>query len=169
MNQGRNALVHLVTGATGAGKTTYALELERELAAVRFSIDDWMTKLFWMDSPKPIQYDWTIQRIRRCEDQIADTMRRLGSLGVLSILDLGFTRADHRAKFATIAEEAGLLVRLHHIQVSPDERWSRVIGRNAERGATYQMDVNREMFDFMESIWEAPQPEEMSALNGVVV
>ena len=40
-------LIHLICGSTGAGKTTYALELAERIGAVRFSIDEWMTALFW--------------------------------------------------------------------------------------------------------------------------
>ena len=44
-------LIHLIWGSTGAAKTTYALQLAPELGAIRFSIDEWMAALFWMDSP----------------------------------------------------------------------------------------------------------------------
>ncbi len=42
--------VHLIAGSTGAGKTTYARALAEQVGGVRFSIDEWMTALFWMDS-----------------------------------------------------------------------------------------------------------------------
>jgi len=42
---------HFICGSTGAGKTTYALKLSDEIGAVRFSIDEWMAALFWMDTP----------------------------------------------------------------------------------------------------------------------
>jgi len=49
----------LVTGGTGAGKTTYSQKLCKEIGALRFSIDDWMTGLFWMDAPEGgATFDW---------------------------------------------------------------------------------------------------------------
>jgi hypothetical protein len=41
--------------------------------------------------------------------------------------------------------------------------------RNAEKGKTYQLefDVTREMFDFVESLWEPPTDAEMLTYNGV--
>ena len=63
-------LIHLICGSTGAGKTTYAVRLSAELGAIRFSIDEWMASLFWMDSPQPIEPDWTMQRLERCHDRI---------------------------------------------------------------------------------------------------
>lgn len=160
-------LFHLVCGSTGAGKTTYALALTERIGGVHFSIDDWMARLFWADSPQPIRFDWTIERVNRCEAQIVDMALKLAARGVASVLDLGFTRADHRAKFYAIAEGAGVGAQLHFVDVPANDRWARVTKRNAEKGETYRLDVTREMFDFMEGIWEPPTAGEMAARDGV--
>jgi tRNA uridine 5-carbamoylmethylation protein Kti12 len=39
------ATAHLIHGFLGAGKTTFARQLERELRAIRFSQDEWMANL----------------------------------------------------------------------------------------------------------------------------
>jgi predicted kinase len=161
------ATFHLVTGSTGAGKTTYARALADEIGAVRFSIDEWMTTLFWKDSPQPIQYEWTIERVNRCETQIIAVASELARRGVSAVLDLGFTRADHRGKFYEAAAQAGAAAQLHLVDVDAEERWRRVGRRNTEKGETYSLQVTREMFDFMESIWEPPTTEEMRARAGV--
>jgi len=46
--------VHLLCGLPGAGKTAYAYSLEAELPAVRFSLDEWMLRLYpWSyDDPR---------------------------------------------------------------------------------------------------------------------
>ena len=44
-------MIYLICGSTGAGKTTYAIQLTAKVGAVRFSIDEWMKALFWMDAP----------------------------------------------------------------------------------------------------------------------
>jgi predicted kinase len=162
-------LLHLICGATGAGKTTYSLALAERIGGVHFSIDDWMVRLFWPDSPQPIRFDWTIERLNRCEAQIADLVVKLARRGVPSVLDLGFSRAEHRAKFAAVAAKAGAGVQLHFVDWLADERWRRVARRNAEKGETFRLEVTREMFDFMESIWEPPTLEEMAAMDGLVV
>ena len=158
--------VHLITGSTGAGKTSYAIELATRIGGVRFSIDDWMTTLFWMDSPEPIEFEWTMARIARCEAQIRQQVAALAAVGIPSILDLGFTRADHRAAFAAFAASINADVKLHWLDIAPDERWSRVQRRNAEKGTTFAMNVDRAMFDFMEDQWQAPNSEEMKTYNG---
>lgn len=163
------AEVILVTGSTGAGKTSYALDLAKRIGGVRFSIDDWMTTLFWMDSPQPIEFDWAMARIGRCEAQILAQVAALTALGVPSILDLGFTRADHRTRFAKAATAMGATPSLHWVDVPTEERWRRVQQRNAEKGETFAMTVDRDMFDFMEGQWQPPSEDELSAMNGQII
>jgi predicted kinase len=164
-------MIHLVAGSTGAGKTSYALALAEQAQGVRFSIDEWMAALFWPDSPQPLDAGWTMARLERCHATIWSTARQVAERGVPCILDLGFTTAASRAEFAGWAREAGLAVRLHFLDVPADERWRRVEARNAKKGETHQLGfaVTREMFDFVESLWEPPGPGEMAALDGVHV
>ncbi len=156
----------LIVGCTGAGKTTYARKLADEIGGVRFSIDEWMTALFWADSPQPLQFDWTMERIGRCEAQIFATVRQLATRGVPALLDLGFTKREHRDKFRTLAAEAGLTAAVHFIDLPADERWCRVDRRNKEQGESYAMQVDRQMFDFMEGMWEPPDQTEWEAGGG---
>ena len=156
----------LIVGCTGAGKTTYARQLAEELGGVRFSIDEWMTALFWADSPQPIQFEWTMERVERCEAQIFATAREVAARGLPVLLDLGFTRKEHRDKFRALGAAAGLNVAVHFLDVPADERWERVNRRNNERGETYAMTVDRPMFDFMEGMWEPPAEAEWSSAGG---
>jgi predicted kinase len=45
-------MAFLISGSTGAGKTTYSRKLAKERHALVFSIDEWMKTLFWMDAPQ---------------------------------------------------------------------------------------------------------------------
>jgi predicted kinase len=164
-----SATVYLVTGGTGAGKTSYAIGLAKRVGGVRFSIDDWMTTLFWMDSPQPIEFEWAMARIGRCEAQILDQVAKLAVLKVPSILDLGFTLSDHRARFAAAASEIGATPSLHWVDIPTDERWRRVQQRNSEKGDTFAMNVDRGMFDFMEGQWQPPSDDEINAMDGQVI
>jgi len=160
-------IVHIVAGSTGAGKTTYSMSLAEKEGGIRFSIDEWMGKLFWMDSPQPIQYEWAIERINRCEEMIFSNVRQLAARGISSVLDLGFTKAEHREKFRVLAREHSIAFKLHFLDIPSDVRWQRVIERNTNKGETFVMDVDRGMFDFMESIWEPPTDAELEASAGV--
>ena len=156
----------LVVGCTGAGKTTYARSLADGLGGVRFSIDEWMVTLFGPDQPEPIEFGWMMERVNRCEYQIFSMVRQLADRDVPAVLDLGFTKRKHRDKFRDLAREAGLSAPVHFVDVPADERWYRVNRRNKEQGRTYAMQVDRQMFDFMESLWEPPTQDEWSRDGG---
>ena len=162
----REPLVHLIAGSTGAGKTTYALALAERIGAVRFSIDEWMMALFWMDSPQPLDGAWAIVRVERCYAQIWRVAEQIAGRGVPVVLDLGFTTRAARARFADLAHDAGLKTQLHFVDVPADERWRRVEARNAAADGQLEFAVTREMFDFVEARWEAPDTAEMAAMNG---
>jgi predicted kinase len=160
--------IHLICGSTGAGKTGYALELAAHLCGVRFSIDEWMSALFWMDSPQPLQAEWSLERVDRCAEQIWRTVEQVAHVGVASILDLGFSTADSRAQIYDRARDAGLSAQVHLLDVPIEDRWRRVEMRNAEEAGQLPFAVTREMFDFVETLWEPPTVEEMLAHDGIV-
>jgi len=162
-------LIHLVCGSTGAGKTRYALALSGRIGGVYFSIDQWMAALFWMDSPQPIDASWSIERVERCRAQIWTVARQVASCGVPAVLDLGFTTRESRARFMGLARADSLSAQLHLVDASKDERWRRVQHRNEEAGETRQLGfaITREMFDFVEGLWEPPTEDEMRDCDGV--
>jgi predicted kinase len=157
---------HIICGSTGAGKSTYAKALAEEIAGIHFAIDEWMVALFWKDSPDPIEFDWAMERVNRCEVQIAATAIQCIKRGVPAILDLGFTKVQHRHKFVDIAKDAGFEFVMHYLDVPADVRWSRVQQRNAQKGETFSLEVDRSMFDFVEGMWEPPSEDELATLNG---
>ena len=145
------AHVHMICGSTGAGKTTYALALADDLQAVRFSIDEWMTALFWMDGADPIDPAWAMARVRRCYAQIWSMSVQLLRIGVPAVLDLGFSTAMDRQDFADRAAALGIPVTLHLLDVPPEERWRRVERRNAGKDPSRQLkfQITRAMFDYV--------------------
>ena len=151
---------HVVAGSTGAGKSTFARELAARVGGVRFSIDDWMTRLYWMDSPEKTDFEWAMERIARCEEQIAAGALQLAAIGVDAVLDLGFTLRQHRETWVQRARTAGIAAELHVLDVPAEVRWARVCERNRGESATYSFAVTREMFDFMEARWEIPDDTE---------
>lgn len=160
------AQVILVVGCTGAGKTTYARALADDLGALRFSIDEWMAPLFGPDMPTPIRFDWMMERVKRCEAMIFTIVEQAAARGLPAVLDLGFTKYEHREKFRSLCADAGLSAAVHFIDVPRETRWLRVQARNAEKGETYAMQVDRSMFDFMEDMWEPPRVTEWEQGGG---
>lgn len=163
----RRADIYLVCGATGAGKSTYSDELARSVDGVRFSIDEWMERLHNADKPDELLFEWFYERVQRNCAQMRDVAERLVELNTPAIFDCGLTNRIERDIFVGWAEEHGYSVALHFRDVPEEIRWQRVQKRNAEQAETFQFEVTRDMFDFIESIWEAPSDEEMTRLSGV--
>ncbi len=155
-----DSLLHLVIGSTGAGKSTYSLRLAEELGAVRFVIDEWMQALYGDDCPVDAGHDWYMPRIRRCTRQILNVALQLASRGSSSVLEIGLTQRRARQEFYRQVDQAGLGLRLHVIEAPREVRWQRVQSRNRERGTTFALEVTRDMFDFVETMWEPPDEVE---------
>jgi predicted kinase len=162
-------LIYLICGSTGAGKTTYARKLADELGAVRFSIDEWMAALFWMDTPQPIAAAWAMERVERCNAQIWRTATELASRGIAVVLDLGFSTTEQRGRVVDLAAAQGLSAQLHFLDVPAEERWRRVQERNCAGAEANQLPfaVTRDMFDFVETLFEVPSEDELRANEGV--
>ena len=156
------ATIHIVFGKQGAGKTTYARDLATSENATRFSIDDWMGELYGADLPKPMNFAWVMERVRRCEQRIwltaADVTRNGGNV----VLDLGFMKRADRARFVTLAEGEGLSVQKHFVTAPHDVRRKRVLSRNETKGETFSFEVTPGMFDFMEKQFEPPTEDELT-------
>tara|TARA_Y100000782_G_scaffold4962_1_gene5934 strand:- start:188045 stop:188557 length:513 start_codon:yes stop_codon:yes gene_type:complete len=167
-------LLILVAGLTGAGKTTYCQKYCKENKAKLFSIDNWMKALYWQDMPANPDMNWFVQnqkwyteRIARCEKLIEAEVVELFKAGVDVLLDFGFTSAEHRAKYLALARDNEQGGEIHFLDVDPQTRWSRVQSRNKNKGSTYSMEVTREMFDYMENVFEPFTNDEKQVLTTI--
>lgn len=157
-----SAILHVVFGPSGAGKSTYAKALARREPAVHFAIDEWMAKLFAPDMPEPLEFDWMMERVDRCEAQIWSTAAGVLAAGTSVVLDLGLMRRADRARVAEIAQACELTAQFHYVTAPEEVRRARVAERNQLHGETYSIQVTPEMFDFVEGVFEAPQPDELA-------
>ena len=161
-----SASIHMICGLTGAGKTTYAEKLRRDVNGVRFSVDDWNARLFFMDRNPESDFTWFYERVQRACAQMRDTAEQVLQAGVPVIFDCGFTDRKERRTFYDWAAGIERPVELHFLDVPKALRWQRVQQRNAARGETFAIEVTPEMFEFMETIWQAPDAAELHAIGG---
>ena len=154
--------IHIVFGSQGAGKSTYARQLARQVNGVHFSIDEWMWKLYGPDLPQPMDMAWVMERVGRCEKRIWDTARQVAACGVSVVLDLGFMKAKDRERFTALAKEEALSTQLHYVDAPYAVRLKRVTERNSVKGETFSFEVSPAMFDFMEKEFEGPTERERS-------
>jgi predicted kinase len=153
--------VHLICGAVGAGKTTYAIALATRASAVRLSMDDWMRNLFLADRPNPHGVEWFLERTARCEVQMWDLAESIIERGVDVVFDLGLPRLEDRDRCRGRGMQTKGAVKLHYLDVDVETRRARVRRRNVERAGTYAFEVTDAMFDFMETWFEPPTEDEL--------
>jgi predicted kinase len=95
---------HLIYGYLGAGKTTFARRLERDIPAIRFSHDEWMVRLYGENPPIEHFADY----YQRIYEQVEEIWPRCLELGIDVVLDFGFWyrqgRDETRAKIAAIGD-----------------------------------------------------------------
>lgn len=156
------ATLHVVFGPSGAGKTTYAHAFARREKAVAFILDEWMARLFAPDMPDPIQYEWMIERVQRCEAQIWSAAAGVLAAGTSVILDIGLLRKADRDRVREIATATELPLQWHYVTASAEARRARVADRNVVRGDNFAIEVTPEMFEFVEGIFEVPGPDELA-------
>ncbi|MBL4682951.1 MAG: GNAT family N-acetyltransferase [Nannocystaceae bacterium] len=161
-----DAMVTLVCGPTGAGKTTWAIEHAARCGGLRFSIDEWMAELFAADRGEP-QLAWMLERIARCETVIWSLCTQALGRGVDVVLDLGFSQREHRDKFGALAKVAGVETVTHWVDADVEQRRARVVQRNAQGGDTFAIDVTPAMFEMMEARFEPPAGPEREACTKV--
>ena len=155
--------VHLICGLPGAGKSTYSESLRESLGGLRFSIDEWNARLFFMDREPTADFDWFYERVQRSCALMRDMAEQAIAVGTPAIFDCGLTNSHERRTFYDWADAQGFSTRLHVIEAPSELRWQRVERRNADKGETFALTVTREMFDFMDRIWEPPTLEEIAS------
>jgi predicted kinase len=108
-----SARVHLLCGLNGAGKTTLARELASHIPAARFTLDEWMLRLYGL------RYDDReyVARLRGCQDLIWDTALQVLRLGRDVVLDWNQWSRARRAEWRDRAELAGYAVVVHYVDV----------------------------------------------------
>jgi predicted kinase len=139
---------HLIHGYIGAGKTTFARRLEQELPAVRFSHDEWMTRLYG-DDPPVDQFPDFHERVSKLIDAY---WTRCVDLGLDVVLDLGFWSRHQRDETRAAAVALGASARLYRLECPDEEAWQRVATRNLNLEGNLR--IVRNTFDILKSRFE---------------
>jgi predicted kinase len=124
------ATAHLLHGYLGVGKTTLARHLEHELPAVRFTHDEWMTRLYG-DDPDVERAEFE-DMCRRVHAQMEPVWSRCLQLGLDVVLDFGLWSRQERDALRAKIVALGVLARLYRVTCSDSVAWQRIEKRNTE-------------------------------------
>ncbi len=119
----RPAVVHLMVGLPGAGKTSRARELETSAPALRLTPDEWQIALFGGRNP-PDGRDLV-------EGKLIQIGMRAAELGVDVVLDFGLWSRDERSALRWIAAAVGARSRVVHLPIDLEEQRRRIAHRFA--------------------------------------
>jgi predicted kinase len=151
--------VHVLSGLIGSGKSTLARRLERELPAVRISLDEWIVGLFGPEMPEPLTGEFWFDRAERSLAFALPLARQALSAGVDVVLDCGFLTRRERDRARAFAAAAGAAIKLYWVRAATEERRRRIRARNSERGDTFAVFVRDDMFDSLP--FEPPSADEL--------
>jgi predicted kinase len=146
------AVVYLIVGLPGAGKTTQAKELEISAPALRLTPDEWQILLFGDRNP-PDKRDLV-------EGKLIQLGIRTAELGTNVIFDFGFWGKDERSALRWIAGAVGAISQVVYLPIDHEVQRSRVTNRFADSpDQTFRMsDVELEQW---RTQFQAPDGEEL--------
>jgi predicted kinase len=152
------ATLHMIYGFVGAGKTTFAKTLEQSLPAVRFTHDEWMTKLYGENPPLEKFADY----YDRVQELVWVYAERLLELEQDVILDSGFWSRVSRDEARAKAKALGTATKLYFLDTPEQVMLGRTRKRNENlQGSLY---IDDHAFELFKTRFEPLGEDEDSAL-----
>ena len=148
------ALLLVVVGLPGSGKTTLARRLAAQHRAVRLNPDEWMSDL---------GIDLYDERFRnRLEQRMitlaADILAGNGRV----VIEFGSWSRGERDQLLALGRAADSRVELHVLEPDAEELWRRISERNGLPGET---PIDRTTLDSAVAHWEAPDESELGSYD----
>lgn len=151
----KQPIVYLICGFIGAGKTTFARELEKETGAVKITKDEWSIRFIGNDPTIEGYAQWD----RKIIDLSRDVAFQLAEKGMDVIMDEGFWEKETRDEMRKRAAAIGAKVVMYYLDTPIATIRERVLGRNNNlTGDSFK--ISREMLDNYLKQWEPPTEDE---------
>jgi predicted kinase len=147
--------VYLLCGFIGAGKTTFARELEARTGAMRITKDEWLIRLIGNDPTIDGYADWD----HRVVALSRDVAFRLVAKGIDVILDEGFWAKEERAAMRRRIEATGADAVLYYLDTPIDTIRERVARRSADP-PTDAFRISGALLDAYLPHWQPPSEDE---------
>ena len=163
------AMVFLIEGPVGAGKSTFSNDLSQQVNAPHMILDSWMARLYRPDRPSTGIIEWYVDRKKRCVDQIWDVALRVLNSGSDVILELGLIQSESRQAMYERIDNSGHEILVYVLDAPREERRERVRNRNIAKGSTFSMEVPDDLFEIASNMWEEPNDSECEAKEVIFV
>lgn len=150
-------VVVLLCGVVGAGKTTFARELERE-GYERLSIDEELWSRFGrygVDYPTELYDEYS----HVAETVLLQRLRDLLAQGRDVVVDFGFWTRGSRERYEREVERAGARWRLVHLDVPREELLRRLAARSTRFDANAAFPIDAAALDGFIARFEPPVGE----------
>lgn len=155
-------MVHLLAGLNGAGKTTHAKRLEATAPAIRFTLDEWMLRLY------DLQFDDERYPAlaEGCRGLIWDLAAQTLRTGTDVVMDWNHWSRERRRQSRELALAAGGLPLLHYVNVPIEVAMARSRARSAA-GEKHAHRLDAAGIRHLASIFEEPSEDEGTRIIGV--
>lgn len=166
--QGVNSVVptvYLIEGPVGAGKSTHAIDLAKQVGGVHVALDEWFTRLYSPDRPLTDVISWYAERKKRLVALIWLHAKAILNNGTDVILELGLIQRVGRLDFCAEVTDDGWSLTIHVLDAPIEVRRDRIQNRNVQKGQTFSMVVPADIFELASRLWESPDDEECSMFN----
>ena len=121
---------HLISGLPGAGKTTYAQQLQLRTGAVVFTLDRFLITMFGRYDVPNVGGEEHVRRVLACREVIWMAAEKLLTHGSDVILDDGYFLRAHRRRVVEAAVALGATAKIHFIDTPLEEIRERLTDRN---------------------------------------
>jgi predicted kinase len=148
------AVVHLIHGYLGAGKTTFARDLAASTGALSLSSDEWYLRLFTSGEPTSRLDEGAQQRLGAL---LYELWPSLAAKGLDVVLDFGFWTRGERDQARRLATAVGATVKLYWVRCSEDDARLRVQARN---GAAGQFFLDDQAFEALKAKFQPLEEDE---------
>ena len=147
--------VYLLCGFIGAGKTTFARQLEARTGAVRITKDEWLVRLIGND-PTIDGYAEYDQRMVELSRHVAF---QLVAKGIDVILDEGFWGKEERVSIRRRIEAMGAVAVLYYVD-TPIETMRAQVARRSVDPPKDSLRIGAAVFDSYLPYWQPPGEDE---------
>jgi len=153
---GTTTTLHFFCGKAGAGKSTRAARLARELGAVLVSEDIWMSRLY---GDQMHTFDDYVRLSKKLKAALGPLVVDLLRAGQTVVLDFQANTRLGREWFRSLFQEAGVAHVLHVLDTPDATCLAQIAKRNVERpeGSHH---ITEEVFHHVSSFFQAPEEAE---------